>query len=66
MTDVRTCGELLLGAVEELQHGGDLVPEPGERAAAAAVAVYAVRRCPLVLSNINHGGADREGFPQAA
>lgn len=54
---VVTCGELLLGAVEELQHGGDLVPERGERLAAAAVVFGEVQLAELAeaFSELHHG-----------
>lgn len=57
-TRVRTCGELLLGAVEELQDGGDVVAEPGE-GVAAAVAVGEAELAELAeaLTELHHGAA---------
>jgi O-acetyl-ADP-ribose deacetylase (regulator of RNase III) len=49
-----------LGAVEELQDGGDVVPEPGEGvAAAAAVAVGEAELAELAeaLTELHHGAA---------
>ena len=52
---VRTGGELLLGAVEEVQHVGDLLPEPGK----GVVVVIEVELAELAeaLAELHHRAA---------
>lgn len=52
------CGELLLGAVEEGEQGGDLVPEPRERPPMVGIVVEVeAAEVAEALAELEHGAA---------